>query len=111
MLKFINADKRNFSKNLKSILNSRKSKQKAESTSVKKILLDVKKNGDKSIIKYEKKFSKIKSSSNKLKFLPKEIDEISSNIKNTISSSENIDYQLNKHDIEKLEILIKRISL
>ena len=45
-----------------------------------------------------------------LQSLEKEIDEISSNIKNTISSSENIDYQLNKHDIEKLEILIKRIS-
>ena len=48
--------------------------------------------------------------SSELQSLEKEIDEISSNIKNTISSSENIDYQLNKHDIEKLEILIKRIS-
>ena len=45
-----------------------------------------------------------------LQSLEKEIDEISSNIKNTISSSENIDYQLNEHDIEKLEILIKKIS-
>ena len=27
-----------------------------------------------------------------------------------LSSSENIDYQLNKHDLEKLEILIKKIS-
>ena len=48
--------------------------------------------------------------SSELQSLEKEIDKISSNIKNTISSSENIDYQLNKHDIEKLEILIKRIS-
>ena len=48
--------------------------------------------------------------SSELQSLEKEIGEISSNIKNTISSSENIDYQLNKHDIEKLEILIKRIS-
>ncbi|MDC2966271.1 hypothetical protein OAY92_03625 [Alphaproteobacteria bacterium] len=45
-----------------------------------------------------------------LQSLEKEIDEISSNIKNTISSSENIDYQLNEYDIEKLEILIKKIS-
>ncbi len=92
MLKFINADKRNFSKNLKSILNSRKFKQKAESTSVKKILLDVKKNGDKSIIKYEKKFSKIKSSSNKLKFLPKEIDEISRKIDKNLKTSIDLAY-------------------
>jgi hypothetical protein len=45
-----------------------------------------------------------------LQSLEKEIDEISSNIKNTISSSENIDHQLNEYDIEKLEILIKKIS-
>ena len=48
--------------------------------------------------------------SSELQSLEKEIGEISSNIKNTISSSENIDYQLNEHDIEKLEILIKKIS-
>ncbi len=48
--------------------------------------------------------------SSELRSLEKEIDEISSKIKNTISSSENIDFQLNKHDIEKLEILIKKIS-
>ncbi len=92
MLKFINADKRNFSKNLKNILNSRKFKQKAESASVKKILLDVKKNGDKSIIKYEKKFSKIKTSSNKLKFLPKEIDEISRKIDKNLKTSIDLAY-------------------
>ena len=48
--------------------------------------------------------------SSELQSLEKEIDEISSNIKTTISSSENIDNQLNKYDIEKLEILIKKIS-
>ena len=48
--------------------------------------------------------------SNELQSLEKQIDEISSNIKNTISSSENIDHQLNEYDIEKLEILIKKIS-
>ena len=48
--------------------------------------------------------------SSELQSLKKEIDEISSNIKNTISSSENIDHQLNEYDIEKLEILIKKIS-
>ena len=37
--------------------------------------------------------------SSELQSLEKEIDKISSNIKNTISSSENIDYQLNDSDI------------
>jgi hypothetical protein len=45
-----------------------------------------------------------------LQSLEKQINEISSNIKNTISSSENFDSQMNKNDIEKLEILIKKIS-
>ena len=48
--------------------------------------------------------------SSELQSLEKEIDEISSNIKNKISSSEDIDYQLNEYDMEKLEILIKKIS-
>ena len=48
--------------------------------------------------------------SSKLQSLEKEIVEISSNIEKTISSSENVDYQLNRHDLEKLEILIKKIS-
>ena len=39
--------------------------------------------------------------SSELQSLEKEIDEISSNIKNTISSSEDIDYQLNEYDMEK----------
>ena len=45
-----------------------------------------------------------------LQSLEKQINEISSNIKNRISSSENFDSQMNKNDIEKLEILIKKIS-
>ena len=58
MLKFFNTNQKNFSKKLESILNLRKSKQKYKSATVKKILLDVKKKGDKAVIKYEKKFSK-----------------------------------------------------
>ena len=39
----------------------------------------------------------------KLQILEKEIIEISFNIKSSLNSSENIDYQLNKDDIEKLK--------
>ena len=65
MLKFFNTNQKNFSKKLELILNLRKSKQKYKSATVKKILLDVKKKGDKAVIIYEKKFSKIKSNSKK----------------------------------------------
>ena len=60
------------------------------------------------LILIEKSFKTDDSS--KLQSLEKEIVEISSNIEKAISSSENVDYQLNRHDLEKLEILIKKIS-
>ena len=84
MLKFFNTNQKNFSKKLESILNLRKSKQKYKSATVKKILLDVKKKGDKAIIKYEKKFSKIKSNSNKIVFTNEEINKISKKINRNV---------------------------
>ena len=43
MLKFLNANQKNFLKTLELILDSRKQKQQIQTTVVKKILLDVKK--------------------------------------------------------------------
>ena len=68
MLKFFNANQKNFSKKLETILDIRKQKQKNNSFIVKKILLDVKTQGDKAIIKYEKKFTNIQSKRKKIKF-------------------------------------------
>ena len=68
MLKFFNANQKNFSRKLELILNFRKQKQKNKSFIVKKILFDVRNQGDKALIKYEKKFSNIKSKQKKIKF-------------------------------------------
>ena len=76
MLKFFNYNKKNSQKNLQIILNKRKFTQKKGVLSVKSIISDVKKNGDKAIIKYEKKFSKINIKSNKIVFSIKEINKI-----------------------------------
>jgi histidinol dehydrogenase len=76
MLKFLNY-KKNSLNNLKIILNKRKITQKTKTSIVKKIILDVKKNGDKAVIKFEKKFSKIKNKSNKIIFTKEEINKIS----------------------------------
>ena len=46
----------------------------------------------------------------KLQTLEKEIVEISFNIKTSLNSSENINHQLNKDDLEKLKILIEKVS-
>ena len=77
MLKFLNAKKKNSMKKLELILNERKLKQQSESSIVKKIIKDVIKKGDTAVINYEKKFSKIKIVSKKLKFSKKEINLIS----------------------------------
>ena len=64
MLKFLNYNKKSSLKNLETILNKRKFYQKKEIVNVKKIILNVKKRGDKAVIMYEKKFSKIKNKLN-----------------------------------------------
>ena len=96
MLKYFNANQRNFLNKLEKVLEKRKIKQRNQSDVVKKILASVKRNGDKAVIKYEKKFSKIKSNSTKIKFSKKEINSI----------VKNIDLELKK----SIDIAFKRIK-
>ena len=76
MLKTFNYNKNRASKALEIFLNKRNSTQKNVASSVYKIIQDVKRNGDKAVLKYEKKFSKIKTKSNKIFFSNKEINQI-----------------------------------
>ena len=57
-MKIINSKIRNFDKILDNLLLQRKKKIQSNSVSVTRIIKDVKKNGDKAILKYEKKFNK-----------------------------------------------------
>ena len=68
MLKELNINNKNSLKVLKLFLNNRKSVQKNQTSIVSKIIKNVKIKGDKAVINYEKKFSKIKTKSNKLFF-------------------------------------------
>ena len=56
IMKFLNANKKNSLRKLEVILSARKLKQQNHSKLVKQLLLNVKKYGDKAVIKYEKKF-------------------------------------------------------
>ena len=76
MLKIFNYNKNGTSKILEVFLNKRKLTQKNITSSVFKIIQDVKRNGDKAVLKYEKKFSNIKTKSNKVFFSNKEINQI-----------------------------------
>jgi histidinol dehydrogenase len=88
MLKFLNFNKKRPLKNLEVILNKRKLTQKNQTSIVNKIISDVKKNGDKAVLKYEKKFSKIKNiKSKKIIFSKKEINKISNKIDKRIKRS------------------------
>ena len=76
MLKFLNFYNQNSLSNLEIILDKRKNTQINKTSIVKKIIFDVKKNGDKAVLNYEKKFLKIKTNTSKITFSKKEINEI-----------------------------------
>ena len=76
MLKILNYNNRNSLKTLEMLLDKRKSIQKNQTSEVSKIIKNVKKNGDKAVLNYEKKFSKIKKKTKKLFFSNKEINTL-----------------------------------
>ena len=59
-MKILNSNNRNFDKALDNLLLQRKKKVQSNSVSVSSIIKDVKKNGDKAVFKYEKKFNQNK---------------------------------------------------
>ena len=93
MLKFININKKNSLKKLEVILRSRKLQQQSKSSDVKKILLNVKKQGDKAVIKYEKKFFKKKNNLKNIKFSNKEISKISKKIDKKLKNSIDVAFE------------------
>ena len=77
MLKLLEYNNEKSLKILTTFLDKRKSIQKNQTIIVSKIIRSVKKHGDKAVINYEKKFSRIKTKSNKLLYSNKEINQIS----------------------------------
>ena len=57
-MKILNYKSKNFDKLLDNLLLKRKKKLQSNSVSVIKIIQDVKKNGDKALLKYERRFNK-----------------------------------------------------
>ena len=80
ILKFLNTNQKNYLQKLELILGARKLKQQDQSSNIKQILFNVKKYGDKAVLKYEKKFSKIKTNNKRIKFTKKEINRILVNL-------------------------------
>ena len=61
MLKLIKTNKKNFFSKINFILDKRKLKNSNIDLKIKFIIKDIKKNGDSALIKYEKKFSKLRN--------------------------------------------------
>jgi histidinol dehydrogenase len=81
-MKSLNFKSKNFDKSLENLLNQRKKKLQSSSVSVTNIIRDVKKNGDKALLKYEKRFNKnnvivptAKQISNSIKSLDKKVKQ------------------------------------
>ena len=99
MIKVINCNNKNYKKNLISFLNKRRSGKSVDTSIVPKILKDIKKNKQKALIKYEKKFSKNK----KIKPSKKEINQSIKNLDENIKKAINFAYSriFKFHNLQK----------
>ncbi len=100
-MKVLDSSMKNFDKLLDSLLMQRKKKVQSSSVLVTNIIKDVKKNGDKALLKYEKKFNKnsvIKPSSNQIQ---KSIKLLNSIVKKSIDTAYNRIYKF--HSLQKFK--------
>ena len=100
-MKIINSKIRNFDKILDNLLLQRKKKIQSNSVSVTRIIKDVKKNGDKAILKYEKKFNKNNIITPKSKQISKSIASLDKKVKNAIDLAYNRIYKF--HSLQKFK--------
>jgi histidinol dehydrogenase len=106
MIKILKLNNKNSLKLLKIFLDKRKSIPKNQTSIVSKIIQNVKKNGDKAVLNYEKKFSQIKTKSNKILFSNKEINKISKRVDLKIKKSIDLAYNRIKKISFKTKIFI-----
>ena len=100
-MKVLNSRNKNFDKDLDYLLLKRRENTKSDKVSVTNIINDVKKNGDKALIKYEKRFNqntKIIPSSNKINKL---IKSLNPKVKKAIDTAYNRIYKF--HSLQKFK--------
>ena len=81
MIKILDSKKNNFSSSLDNLLLKRKNRIKFKSNIVINIIRDIKKNGDKALLKYEKKFGKNSIIFSKPKEIQKQIKNLDRKVK------------------------------
>ena len=99
MVKILNSNNRNFDRVLDRLLSNRKSKIQFGSVSVTSIIRDVKKNGDKALLKYEKKFNKNSNIVPTKKQISKSIKSLDKKVKQAIDIAYDRIYKF--HSLQK----------
>ena len=99
MMKKLFYNKKDFEKKLDSLLLLRKNKINFKPVSVSKIINDVKKNGDKAVLKYEKKFNKNKTVIPNSKIISKLIKSLDKKVKRAIDLAYNRIFKF--HSLQK----------
>jgi len=100
-MKVLDSSKKNFDKALGIILLKRSKKLKSNSVSVLSIINDVKKNGDKALLKYEKKFNKNNIIVPTAKQINNSIKSLDKKVKKSIDDAYNRIYKF--HSLQKFQ--------
>ena len=100
-MKILNSNSKNFDKVLGNLLLKRKSKLQSNSVSVTNIIKDVKKNGDKALLKYEKKFNQNNIIVPTSKQISKSIKSLDKKVKNAIDLAYSRIYKF--HSLQKFK--------
>ena len=100
-MKILDSKKKNFDKLLDNFLSERKKKLKLSSVSVTKIINDVKKNGDRAILKYEKRFNKNSTIAPLKKQIAKTINDLDKKVKQAIDLAYGRIYRF--HSLQKFK--------
>ena len=100
-MKILNSKNQNFDKLLGSLLLKRKKRLQTNSVSVTRIIYDVKRNGDKALLKYEKRFNKNNVIVPKTKQINKSIKSLDKKIKKAIDDAYNRIYKF--HSLQKFK--------
>ena len=100
-MKILNSKSKNFDKLLENLLLQRKKKIQSDSVSVTNIIKDVKKNGDKALLKYEKRFNQNKIIIPSSKQIKKSINSLEKKVKKAIDIAYRRIYKF--HSLQKFK--------
>ncbi len=100
-MNILNSNSKNFDKSLENLLLRRKKKIQSDSVSVSNIIKDIKKNGDKALLKYERRFNQNKIIIPSPKQIKKSINSLDKKVKKAIDTAYDRIYKF--HSLQKFK--------